>query len=67
MVVINKALCTVIVSCIYHSLFAGAGDVGWHSVFAVHDHGEGLTVIRLLERWLAAYQHEEDHTETPDV
>lgn len=55
------------VNAVYHSLFAGAGDVGRYSVFTVHDHGEGLTVVGLLERRLAAYQHEQDHAEAPDI
>lgn len=41
--------------------------MGRYSVFTIHDHGEGLTVIRLLEWWLATYQHEQNHPETPDV
>ena len=53
--------------CICHSLFAGAGDVGRYSVFTIHDHGEGLAVVGLLEGGLAAYQHEQDHTQTPDI
>ncbi len=52
---------------IYHLLFTGAGDVGWNSVFTVHDHGKGLTVVGLLEGWLATNQHEQDYSETPDV
>lgn len=51
----------------YYSLFAGAGNVGRYSVFTVHDHGEGLTIVGLLKWWLAAYQHEQDHTKTPDI
>lgn len=51
----------------YYSLLAGAGDVGWYSVFTVHDHGEGLTIVGLLKRWLAAYQHEEDDAKAPDI
>ena len=50
-----------------YSLFAGAGDVSWYSVFTVHDHGEGLTVVSFLEGRLATYQHEQDHTQTPDI
>ncbi len=53
--------------CTCYSLFAGAGHVSWYSVFTVHDHGERLTVVSLLEGWLAAYQHEQDHTKTPDI
>lgn len=41
--------------------------MGRYSVFTVHDHGEGLTIVGLLKRWLAAYQHEQDHTKTPDI
>lgn len=51
----------------YYSLLAGAGNVGRYSVFTVHDHGEGLTIVGLLERWLAAYQHEEDDAKAPDI
>lgn len=51
----------------YHSLFAGAGDVGRYSVFTVHDHGEGLTVVSFLERRLTTHQHEQDHTQAPDI
>lgn len=50
-----------------YSLFAGARDVAWYSVFTVHDHGEGLTIVGLLKRWLAAYQHKEDDTKAPDI
>lgn len=51
----------------YYSLLAGAGNVGRYSVFTVHDHGEGLTIVGLLKRWLAAYQHEEDDAKAPDI
>lgn len=51
----------------HYSLLAGAGNVGRYSVFTVHDHGEGLTIVGLLKWWLAAYQHEQDHTKTPDI
>lgn len=53
--------------CVLYSLFAGAGDMRWYSVFTVHDHGEGLTVVSFLKGWLAANQHEQYHTETPDI
>ena len=53
--------------CACYSLSACMGDVWRHCVFTVHDHGESLTVISLLEGGLAAYQHEEDHAETPDI
>lgn len=49
------------------SLFAGVGDVGGYSVFTVHDHGEGLAVVGLLEGGLSTHQHEQDHTKTPDI
>ena len=48
-------------------LLAVVGDVGGHSVFAVHDHGEGLAVIGLLERRRPTHQHEEDHPQAPDI
>lgn len=51
----------------FHSLFAGTRDVGWYSVFTVHDHCEGLAVVCFLEGWLTTHQHEQDHTETPDI
>ena len=39
----------------------------WEGVLAVHDHGEGLAVVGLLEGRRAAHKHVEDHTEGPDV
>lgn len=50
-----------------HSLFAGTRDVGRYSVFTVHDHCEGLAVICFLEGRLATHQHEQNHTQTPDI
>lgn len=50
-----------------HLLFTCNGDVSWYSVFTVHDHGEGLTVIGFLEGRLTTNQHEQDYTQTPDI
>lgn len=50
-----------------YSLSACAGDVRRHNVFAVHDHGERLAVVGLLEGRLAANQHVEDDAQTPNV
>lgn len=50
-----------------YSLSACAGDVRRHGVFAVHDHGERLTVVGLLEGRLTAHQHVEDDAQAPDV
>lgn len=50
-----------------YSLSAGGGDVRGHRVFTVHNHGEGLAVVGLLEGRLTAHQHEEDDPQTPDV
>ena len=36
-------------------------------VLAVHDHGQRLAVVGLLERRRAAHQHVQDHAERPDV
>ena len=36
-------------------------------VLAVHDHGQRLAVVGLLERGGAAHQHVQDHAEGPDV
>ncbi len=43
------------------------GDVWRYCVFAVHDHGERLAVVSLLEGGLPADQHEEDYPQTPDI
>lgn len=51
----------------WYSLFAVCGDVGWDSVATVHDHGERLTVIGLLERGLSTHQHVKDHPQRPDI
>ena len=51
----------------WYSLFACMGDVWRHGVFAVHDHGERLTVVSFLEGGLTADQHEQDHPQTPDI
>lgn len=48
-------------------LLAVVGDVGGHGVFAVHDHGQGLAVVGLLEGRLPTHQHEEDHPQAPDI
>lgn len=50
-----------------YSLSACAGDVRRHGVFAVHDHGERLAVVGLLEGRLTAHQHVEDDAQAPDV
>ena len=36
-------------------------------VLAVHDHGERLAIVGLLERRSSAHQHVQDHAERPDV
>lgn len=41
--------------------------MGRYSVFTVHDHSEGLTVVGLLEGGLTTNQHEEDDSQTPDI
>ena len=46
---------------------ARLGDVGRYNVVAVHDHGQRLAVIGLLERGRATDQHVEDDSKTPDV
>lgn len=50
-----------------YSLSACMGDVWRHCVFTVHDHGQRLAVVSLLEGGLTADQHEEDHPQTPDI
>lgn len=50
-----------------YSPSAGRGDVRRHRVFTVHDHGERLAVVGLLEGGLTAHQHEQDHPQTPDI
>lgn len=40
---------------------------GRHSVLAVHDHGQCLAVVGLLEGRLPTHQHEKDHTQAPYV
>lgn len=40
---------------------------GRHSVLAVHDHGQRLTVVGFLEGRLPTHQHEKDHTQAPYV
>ena len=48
-------------------LCACVGDVCGDAVFAVHDLGEGLTVVGLLEGRVTTHQHEENHTQAPDI
>lgn len=50
-----------------YSLSACMRDVWRHGVFAVHDHSERLAVVSLLEGGLTTDQHEEDHSQTPDI
>lgn len=42
-------------------------DVRGHGVAAVHDHGERLAVVGLLEGRLPAHQHVEDDAQAPDI
>lgn len=51
-------------SCLLGAL---CGDVRGHGVAAVHDHGERLAVVGLLEGRLPAHQHVEDDPQAPDV
>lgn len=49
------------------SLSALCRDVRGDGVAAVHDHGEGLAVVGLLEGGVATHQHVEDDSQAPDV
>lgn len=49
------------------SLSALCRDVRGHGVAAVHDHGQGLAVVGLLEGGVAAHQHVQDDPQAPDV
>ena len=49
------------------SLSALVGHILQLLVFAVHDHGEGFRIVRLVEGRLAANQHVQDDPERPDV
>lgn len=49
------------------SLSALCRDVRGDSVAAIHDHGEGLAVVGLLEGGVATHQHVEDDSQAPDV
>ena len=47
--------------------FATRRDVGGEGVLAVHDHGERLAVVGLLERGGTAHQHVQDDTQRPNI
>lgn len=52
---------------VLYLLPAPCRHTGWHSVLAVHDHGQCLAVVGFLEGWLPTHQHEKDHTQAPYV
>lgn len=51
----------------FYLLFTLFGHMGWYCIFAIHDHGQCLTVIGLLKGWLSTHQHEKDHSQTPNI
>ena len=38
-----------------------------HNIVAVHNHGQSLAIIGLLEGSGATHQHVEDNSQTPDI